>query len=154
MVLRKQSREVPSCHRAIEIGLLRSGAGAEIALRRRAPHVVYLALHDEDSGAAWVVSEVFAVWEGNIEAQLSLVWQRTALLRLSLNCLSIAHSTQHTHTLFFPRSKSPGPVQSRSPSGQRRMLPTRRSKIARCGSHPLQARVSRVSAPPQLVSLR
>jgi len=26
------------CHRAIEIGLLRSGAGAEIALRRRARH--------------------------------------------------------------------------------------------------------------------
>ena len=39
------------CHRAIEIGLLRSGAGAEIALRRCAPHTC--ALHDDDSGALW-----------------------------------------------------------------------------------------------------
>jgi len=36
------------CHRAIEIGLLRSDAGAEIALRRRARHTHY-SLHGTGS---------------------------------------------------------------------------------------------------------
>ena len=107
------------------------------------------------------MGEMFAVWEGDIviEAQHSPVYKairqctvQTAL-RLRLLPLSLSLSHSHTLSLLGTVGGSPAPIQSKSPSGQRRLLPTRRSKIAGCTSHSLQARVSCLSSPPQLVSL-
>lgn len=100
------------------------------------------------------MSEVFAVWEGDIDAQHSLGYDASTVLWYTVRTvLRLRLPLTHTLSLSLVQHFLAGPDQSKSPSGQRRLLPTRRSKIACCSSHSLQARVSCVSAPPQLVSL-
>ena len=62
------------------------------------------------------------------------------------------HHTTQTRGIFAEiascaRSLVLGPVRSISPCAARRTIPARRSKIASCSSHSLQARVSSVAAP-------
>lgn len=95
------------------------------------------------------MGEVFAVREGDIEAQHSLGYDASTVLWYTVRTvLRLRLPLPHTHTLSLLGTALTGPDQSKSPSGQRRLLPTRRSKIACCSSHSLQARVSCVSAPP------
>ena len=148
------------CHRAIEIGLLRSGAGAEIALRRRARHThpVHDSSHDAADDAAgngavcrWGAQQVHAPYgtcqcpTHDVDIVAVLIYDRREgplLLRLPLSSLSSLSRVPSERTAaLFKANRRPAPAIHVP------CLPACRSKIACCSSHSLHACVSCVSAP-------